>query len=356
MAFTEFGTNDAQTVKLWTTKLAREGIGRTYCRRFMGSSDEAIIQVFRDLESGNGDTIKYDLLYQMTGPGVDGDTRLKGFEEPLTYEQDELTIDQKRNAHNFRTMTRQRTVHNLRGDAMRSLADWFAVKFDTYGFAYLCGSAGTVAGNPHSVVNELPFAGNPLEAPDAGHLVDKTGATMSVKFIDAMLEKAKVINPLIRPVMFEGRKLYVVMLHPYQATELRTVTGDDEWKMIQARARERGRSNPIFHDALGEYAGAVIHESEYMPRTSAPLTHGLLLGAQSGVLAFGNSYRKLGRRTTGKGSYFSWFEDVDDYGNETGVGAGAIFGLKKCRFQNPYTGGETDFGVIRLDTDDIAHG
>lgn len=354
MAFTEFGTNDAQTVKLWSTKLAREAIGKTYCKRFMGPGEDSPIQVHRDLESKAGDAIKYDLLLQMDGPGVDGDTRLKGFEEALVYEQDELLINQKRNAHNFRTMSKQRTVHNLRRDGQRNLSDWFAVKFETYMLAYAAGTVGTVAGNPHAPVAELPFAGNALQVPDANHLVDQSAATFSISFLDHCKERAKTINPLIRPIIYEGRKLFVAMLHPYTVTEMRTLTGDTEWKLIQARARERGRANPIFHDAEGEYAGVIIHESEYVMRNNTgPVTHNVFFGAQALSMAFGNSYRKLGRRTSGKGAYFSWFEDVDDYGNETGVAAGAIFGVKKCRFT--VDGTSQDFGLLRLDTQDAAH-
>ena len=79
------------------------------------------------------------------------------------------------------------------------------------------------------------------------------------------------------------------------------------------------------------------------------MTHNLFLGAQAGVIAFGNAYGKLGNPAMGKGSHFSWFEDVDDYGNERGIAAGAIFGVKKCRFNS------ADFGVIRYDTTDQAH-
>ena len=345
MAVTEFGTNDDQNVLRWSTKLMREAIGKTFCKRFMGDSDAAVIQLHHDLEQGAGDTVKYDLLMQMNGAGVTGDTRLKGFEEALTYHQDSLKIDQLRNAHMFRTMTGQRTVHKLRSDAKQNLADWFAVKFDRYMLSYLAGPAGTDPGN---VATELPYAGNALDAPDNDH-VYAPGAVISLQHIDHLVEKAKTIDPLIRPCNVDGERKYVLLLHPYSVTQLRTATNATDWLQITSRAGARGSSNPIYTGALGEYGGVVIHESEYIPRTSAPLTHNLFLGAQAGSMAFGNSYRKLGRKPMGKGSYFSWFEEMDDYGNETGIAAGSIFGIKKNRFNSK------DFGVIRFTTQDTAH-
>lgn len=345
---TEFGTNSAQNVLRWSKKLYRESIGKTLIRKLMSGGKNAAICLLSELEKNAGDTVKYDLLMQMTGAGVDGDTRLQGFEEALVYRQDELKIDQKRNGHSFRTMTQQRTLHDLRRDAKDNLADWFAVKFDRYALSYLAGTAGDVAGN---VAAELPFAGNALEAPDAEHLY-VPNATMDLNFIDHLVEKAKTLDPLIRPCMIDGERMYVLILHPYSVTELVTKAGDTQWRMIQARVGQRGRRNPIFTGALGIHNNVVIHESEYIPRSEVPvtkLTHNLFLGAQAGTIAFGQAYNSLGRQTEGKGEHFNWFEDVDDFGNETGVAAGSVFGIKKARFNG------ADFGVIRLDTEDVAH-
>lgn len=40
----------------------------------------------------------------------------------------------------------------------------------------------------------------------------------------------------------------------------------------------------------------------------------------------------------------TWFEELFDYGNQLGVSAGAIFGLKKTRFNSK------DFGTIVVPT------
>ena len=142
MAVTEFGTNDAQAVKRWSDTLFRETIGKTYCKRFMGRDSNAILKVLTELENSAGDIIKYDLRTQDRSNGVQGDTRLKGFESALQFSQDELKIDQLRNAHAFRGMTQQRTVHDLRKEGRASLSTWFARVYDVMMFTYWAGVIG----------------------------------------------------------------------------------------------------------------------------------------------------------------------------------------------------------------------
>jgi hypothetical protein len=73
MAITAFGTNDSQTVKIWSALTMREALKGTMFEKLMGSGKGAIIQRLDELQKSAGDQIKYDLLMQMTGAGVTGD-------------------------------------------------------------------------------------------------------------------------------------------------------------------------------------------------------------------------------------------------------------------------------------------
>ena len=154
MAVTAFGTNDAQTVKLWSSITLREALKATMMNKLMGTEKRSIIQELTDLTSSAGDQIKFDLLMQMTGAGVEGDNRMRDNEEALVYYQDSVKIDQLRNAHAFRRMSQQRTLHDMRMDAKSNLADWFAGKMDSYCFRSLCGDT------------TFSFAGNTATVPD----------------------------------------------------------------------------------------------------------------------------------------------------------------------------------------------
>jgi N4-gp56 family major capsid protein len=91
--------------------------------------------------------------------------------------------------------------------------------------------------------------------------------------------------------------------------------------------------------ALGMYNGAVLHESTRITNgvhsvTGLPVPtarRAILLGAQAAAIGFGQdqSFKN-----------FDWNEELFDYGNQLGVSAGLIHGLKKLRFNN------ADFAVM----------
>ena len=342
---TEFGTNDPQTVKLWSKMLAREVIYRTYFRKFMGRNEDSIIQRIMDVEENRGDNVRVDLIVQMQQYGVVGDNPMEGFEESLTFHQDSVSIDQRRIGHAFRTMSQQRTNHDLRMVARRNLADRYAAILDEFMFAYLAGSAGANA----ALAAVLPHAGNALAAPDANHLVDKNAETFRTDHIEICLEKAVTISPIVRAPSVDGEQIFTFLVHPFQLTDLRINASTTTWKDMVAQAAARGATNPLFTNAAIKWGGAVVHCSPRVIRDSSNKALSLMLGCQAGVVAFGNAYGKLDQQTMGGDNFFSWFERKKDYGNERGVAAGAIFGIKKLRFNS------ADFGLIQLKTVGAAH-
>lgn len=355
MAATEFGSGSAQAVKRWSNSLAREVLDTTDFKKFSGKSENSIIQIHMDLESQPGDEVKYDVLYQNRGNGVQGDTTLEGYEEALEFYQDSVKIDQLRQAHNNRKMTQQRTVHDLRAVSKSSLGAWFGWKLTTLMYAYLAGVAGDDSENAAGTIGTSGFAGNALSVPDADHHLNKTGSAMSLAFIDTLVARAKTVNPRIRPVMIDGKRHYVLVLHPYSIHALRSNTGAKAWADIQMNANVRADSNPIFTGAMGVYNGVVIHESEFIPRATATTawsgaaandTANLFLGAQSGAFAMGNAYDKMDSAAMGGGAYFKWVEQKKDYDNNKGIGVAGCFGIKPCVFNSKR------FGMIRLTTTD----
>lgn len=341
MAITAFGTNDDRTVKIWSQLTFREALKSTLFNKFLGTGKRAIIQRLTELENQAGDQVKFDLLMQMGNDGITGDNRMRGNEEALTYYQDSVVIDQLRNAHAFRRMSQQRTIHDLRMDAKANLSDWFADKFDTYMFNCLCGNTS------HSF-------GQATTAPDSDHYVISGDVTNSgtiatdeaslgsndqiqLADMDFCKEKAKTLSPLVRPVMIDGQEMYVVVLHPYSVTDMRLDVANSaytSWPDIQMYANKRGLKNPIFDGSLGVYNGMIIYESTRIYSPVSNVRRNLFLGAQSGVFAVGNAYSKLQQNRTGKENLMSWYEDSDDYGNENGIAVGCIFGMNKSTFNS----------------------
>ena len=354
MATTAYGVNANEAVKLWSKKLAHEALKKTYFKRFMGTGSDSMIQIRNETNKGPGDRIRILLRMQLTGDGIQGDGTLEGNEEALTTYTDDVVINQLRHAvRSAGKMTEQRIPFSIRDESMQGLSDWFADRWDTWMFRQLAG---------HTATLDTRYSGhNTITAPtrqvwtevgttDDANL-DSTGDTFTLTTIDIAVERAKTGTPPIRPVMVNGTPYYVVFLHPYQVTDLRTSTSTSTitWHDIQraALSANGSKDNPIFSGALGVYNGCILHESTRVPTgvsvagvEQTSVRRALLCGAQAAAVAFGVGHDQ---------NSYDWFEQMFDYGNQLGVKAGCISGMKKLVWNSQ------DFGVVVMSSWAVAH-
>ena len=342
MADTEFASGSAQAVKIYSPLTFTEALKKTYIQKFLGKKGDknAIIVRLDDLEKAAGELIYYDLLMQSTGAGVTGDNQLEDYEEELVYYQDSVYINQLRNAHSFKRMSQQRTLHNLRKDAMSNLSDWFAGKYDDYMFRYLGGDT-TIS---HGQDGVAPDTGHYIVTGDVTH--SGTIATdeaslgsndqLALADLDYAKEKAVTGTPPMRSVNIDGEEVFVVVLHHYSATDLRlnvVASTYTKWQDIQQHANLRGLKNPLFTNSLGVYRNMILYEDARVYSPTTNVRRNLFLGAQAGVFAVGSAYDKIDSKTFGN-LPMSWEEDYRDYRNKKGIAAGCIFGMKACRFNS----------------------
>lgn len=354
MATTEYGVNDALAVKTWSRKLFQEALKKAWASKFMGTSSSSLIQLKNEVSKGPGDKITVGLRMQLSGDGTQGDGTLEGNEEALTTYSDAVYINQLRHAvRSAGKMSEQRVPFSVREEARAGLEDWWAARIDTWFFNQICG---------YTVQTDTRYTGNQaVIAPDADHRVFTTGSAdetvqadstkvFVLSVIDKCVEKAKTLSPMIRPLMINGEEKYVMFLHPYQVYDMRTSTASGQWMDIEkaAMAGSKASSSPIYTGALGEYNGVILHEATRVTAgvhssTGAAQTsvrRAVFCGAQAAVMAYGqnSSDQKM-----------SWVEELFDYGNQLGVSAGMIAGLKKTVFNSD------DFGTITASTYAVAH-
>jgi N4-gp56 family major capsid protein len=330
MAITAFGTNDAQTVKIWSSLTLREALKATLFSKLLGTGKTAVIQKMTELEKSAGDQIKYDLLMQMTGTGVTGDNRMRDNEEALVYYQDTVN-------------------HNLRSDAKANLADWFAGTFDDYMFRTLCGDTSLT----HGQTATAPTSEHTLWSGDATSVSNiGNNDQFSLADIDYAVEMAKTLTPPIRPTSAAGEQMYVMVLHPYSVTDLRldvAASAYFTWPDIQMYANKRGLKNPIFTGALGVYNNVILMEADRIYSPLSNVRNNLFLGAQAGVFAMGGAYDNIEKQRVGKDNLMSWYEETDDYGNEKGISVGSVFGINKSVFNSK------DYGLVTIQSYAAAH-
>lgn len=346
MAQTLYGVNAPEAVKLWRKRLARESLKATWIGKFIGDSDDSLIQVFDETSKGAGDRVSVTLRMQLIGDGVLGDGTLEGNEESLATYVDNLLVDQLRHAvRSAGKMSEQRIPWKHREEAMMGLKDWWAGRWDQDFFNQIGG---------YTIQTDVRYTGRQATiAPDAGHVqlfgaANETNAAavaFSLQMIDAAVVQAKLATPVMRPVMVNGNAMYVMFLHPYQVQSLRTNTNAGQWLDIQKAATtgDGSKSNPIFTGALGVYNNVILHESYRVPHAintagTAFIATGrraIMCGAQAAAIGFGQDYSF---------EKWDWNEELFDYGNQLGVEAGCIGGLKKLRFNG------TDFSTIIIPT------
>lgn len=320
MATTSYGVNANEAVKLWSRKLMREALKATWASRFMGNDSNSLCQVLDDTSKGPGDRVRCILRMQLGGAGTQGDATLEGNEEALITYTDDTVINQLRHAvRSSGKMTEQRIPFSIREEARMGLQDWWSDRFDSWFMNQLVGDTN---------VTDTKYSGNnAVTAHDANHILSASGSTnFSLLLIDQAVIKARTLTPVIRPVSTEAGDKYVMFITPEQHYDLRRDTNTLEWGDIQKAAMQGGNisDNPIFTGALGEYNGVILHESTRLPYPSN-VGGAVLCGAQAAVMAFGrdNSPNRM-----------SWVEELFDYGNQLGVSAGCIAGLKRTYYNS----------------------
>jgi N4-gp56 family major capsid protein len=347
MAATSYGVNHPMAVKLWSRKLFYEIFKETWASKFIGEDSNSLVQLKGETSKGPGDQITVGLRMLLTGAGVQGDNTQEGNEEALTVYNDALVINQLRHAtRSGGKMSEQRVPFDVREENRMALKDWWTERIETW-------LANQLAGN--TAQTDTRYTGNNAAITcDSTHLfaagggdgetsISGTGQYLTLSDIDRCVAKAKTMSPRIRPIRVGGKDYYVMFVHPYSVYQLRNDTSvANSWVTLQRTAMQGGEvtGSPLFTGALGVYNNVILHEWSYLPTAvsvsdtaigNAKVRRNVFCGAQAAVMGYGQESGP---------NQMSWVEELFDYGNQLGVSAGMIGGLKKTRFNS------ADFGTI----------
>ncbi|WP_050384576.1 N4-gp56 family major capsid protein [Bradyrhizobium pachyrhizi] len=355
MSTTSYGLNDTLSNKLWAKKLNAEALKQTYFGKFMGEASSNMIQVKTEFEKGAGDELTIGLRVQLQGDGTTEGQTLQGNEEALSTYNDKFRINELAHAvrvRNKNTIDAQRVPFSMRSEGKDGLTDWYSDRLDVCMANHLAGNTLVVdprySGN-NAITAPTNFVRANAATDDATVNGDNT-ATMKLKYIEYCVELAKTRSPMIRPIMVNGKKKYVMFLHSYQVVDLRTDSGAGQWLDIQkaALAGGAGSNSAIYTDAIGEYRDVILHEWTRLPvgisnagAAQASVRRAVFCGAQAGVVGFGKEFAK--------GSHFKWVEELFDYERELGVSAQTVWGIKKSVYN------AQDFGTIVVPTYAVKH-
>lgn len=360
MATTNFGVNDVNTVKLWAKRLGFQIVYRTDISSLIGEGPNSIIHLKSETQKSAGDKVTFSLMTELLGDGFTENEIAEGNGESLSIYADGILINELGHVvgipNKGRSIDEQRVPFNLRDAARMGLRAWWGKRMSTVFFNHVCGytpeTRAKYIGNNAIIA---PSSGRHLWVDAAGNNSDgdeNLGAddVFSLKYVDFARETAETADNPVRPLNVEGyddgRDIsggkYVMYLHPFQATDLRTSTSTGQWLDIQKAALANGQAskNPIYTDALGEYNNVILKKANHVTQGASKAAPGtavstvrraVLLGAQAAAVAYG--------RDGGETDY-GWNEELLDHKRKLEVSVISIYGMKKTQFNG------VDFGTV----------
>lgn len=398
-ASTEFLTVNRLTQEKWSQTFFEYKLENMQLSKFMGADDNNIIQINKDLSKDAGDKVTFHLIPPLSNAGGGDDSDIEGNEEAMSDFNFPVTIHERNNGVRSKgIMSAKRTAFEIRRDATTGLGRWAAEQLDNdlvYALSGL-GNQNTYAGEGTSdieTVNEkaptsarIIFGGQTaagsitLETSDS--LIGDAGANdylnylFGTRMISIAKRAAQAASPKFRPIMISGKGYYVMFLHRLQVKGLQNETSAiNSWTQIQANANVRGINNPLFgregsgkdrmfDGAIGVFDDVILFEYDRVqtrsggesfddPNTAtniidanivsgtSRIVRALLCGAQAGVVAWGQQWRRMERGF--------------DYKRKPGTAIDTIYGVSKTQFNDPGANQNTntaqqDFAVICLDT------
>ncbi|MCK5582127.1 MAG: N4-gp56 family major capsid protein [Candidatus Omnitrophica bacterium] len=317
-------------VSAWAKELFREVEQLRYFKKFEGASANSMIQRKNELHAKKGKDVTFGLLLQPDGTGiVTNDDVLEGNEGALVTYAQTVTLAQKRVAYrNTGRFEDKRVLLDFRKEALDHTKIAIANNMDAEMFAALVASPtrtyraddGGVA--VYTRLNQASISGELVAADQI------TPADISALKTAALVPKG-ADEMAMRPIMIDGGRHYVLLIHPEQAYDLKR---NPEWNQNAREAEVRGKSNPIFKGALGMHDNVIIHVNDQITTATTYGSGairgaiGLFMGAQAGVFASGGDA--------------IWVEKSFDFTNQLAVAGGRIYVNAKSLFNSE------DFAVI----------
>lgn len=366
MANTDFANMGLEKRLAWGNGLWEVARTRMFVSRFMSTGANAVIQRITALKKVKGASrAVIQLVADLQEDGVGGDdNELEGNEEALRAFEQIIDYDMLRHAvRNTGRLSDMKSTISFRNSAKNKLGYFFADRIDQMAFLMLSGisfqfnnNGSARAGGAGGTLPQLAF--HHITAPTSNrHLRVKgkdiaAGATGSMTTADVINYRSLVrAKAFLKDTGMRGLRVgFNDMLHVFVTTTgMADLRLDDDFMNAVKEAGARGEQNPLFKGTTSVMVdGMMIHEYKYVYNTT-----GAVAGSKWGADGNVNGMRALicGSQAL---AFFDhgapqWNEKTFDYGNQTGIATGKIFGMLKPVFHNDWTGQNEDYGVAVLD-------
>lgn len=343
----------AVRAKQWDDNFFMEYVRANRFKRYMGTSENSIIQVKNNLTKKKGDAITINLIGALdadAGPNT-GTTTLVGNEKALPNDGHKVSIgvvrdatvvnveEEQASAFDVRDAGRQAlkdlSMRYLRNDIIKALASVQGVPYAT---------ANATQKNAWTVANvDRVLFGDAVANYSATHATALNNVTATMRLDRQMVslmrqiaQEAETVNgDGIRPFTYgEDEETYVMFVNSRAFRDLKT-----DLETVHKDARERALTNPLFTGTTSLYwDGVVIREIPEIGNfnntatTPIPVSPVYLCGAQALAVAWAMTTKTTLRKE-------------DDYGFQYGVGFMELRGVEKILWGQGTTAAK-DWSVV----------
>jgi len=229
----------------WEVKVRKDAARKAFWSKFEGAEGAGMPIIKRnDFTKSPGDTVHIQVLSQLGGDGVTGESTLAGNEEKLVLGQFDLTVDWLRHAVAFTEKATKEANFNAIMAANGMLSTWLARRNDSDMFAQLITTA-----SPDTL-----YSGDATTEETLG-TNDTFGTTEIDRIKVALMRKGALPIRIIK----KGKQelpVYGVVISEMDEYNLRA---DTVWNESNRVAMLRGEENPLFTGALGMYNGVLVY-------------------------------------------------------------------------------------------------
>lgn len=360
---TNFAALTPQQKLVWSRDTWSAARDQMFIKRFMGKSQNAMIQIIKELtKTEKGDQAIIQLVADLVEDGVIGDNEREGNEEAMQSYSQIISLDLlTHSVKNKGKLAEQRTVINFREQGRDKLSYWLANRTDQLAFLTLSGIGFAYKNNGADRINspfpQLSFAADvKAPTPKRSLMWDGTSLLLSStgSITNAYLPNYRMIVDLIayakehyvRPLMDGGKQYFVLLIAPGTLAALKK--DPDYQRAVVAVATKAGTDSPWFTGATVTVDGAVLHEHNLVYTTK-----GAAAGKKWGAGGNVNGTRTLlcGAQAMGMVDLGSpdWVEKLFDYNSQQGINVDKMIGLLKPQFHSIYDDSVEDHGVVACD-------
>ncbi len=328
------------TPQIWDDNFFRDYVRASRFKRYMGTEEDAIIQLKDDLTKKRGDSVTFALVNELVGNGVTGNATLMGNEERLNSRSHKVIVDVLRHGVAVDDWDEQKSVIDLRDAAKVQLREWAQKKLrdgiinalgqiDGVNFTSSTPTQrNTWSANNQDRVLYGDNTGNYSATFATGTFAVSAGEKLTPEILSLMKRMAQNASPKIKPVQIKemDQEWYVAFIPSLAWRDLTQNNPTTNVLTLANRdARVRNTDNPLFTGDSLVWNGMILREIPEIQSLEASLSSSgvnlqpvYLCGAQAIGLAWAQRTKSTTQNT--------------DYEFLHGVGVQEIRAIEKLRF------------------------